>query len=147
MEIREISKKYFEDWLNIGLELWSKYIDKKEFLRKEFEEIIASDNQTAFLYFYDNKLIGFVNVSLRFEYVQWAKSSPVWYIEWIFVKEEYRKKWISKALVEKARDWMILKKCKEIASDTDFDNITSQAFHKKLGFKESWRIVHFIKNI
>jgi|GEM_PF-1298325 len=70
MEIIEISKKYFEDWLNIGLELWSKYIDKKEFLRKEFEEIMSSDNQTAFLYFYDNKLIGFINVSLRFEYVQ-----------------------------------------------------------------------------
>lgn len=148
MEIIEISKKYFEEWLNIGLELWSKYLDKKEILRKEFEEIISSKNQTAFLYF-DNqkKLIWFINVSIRYEYVQWAKSNPVWYIEWIFVKKEHRNTWIANKLVEESQIWMKLNNCKEIASDTAFDNNISQSFHKKLWFREAGKIIHYIKNI
>ena len=95
----------------------------------------------------DDDYAGFINVSLRHEFVQGAKSYPIGYVEGIFVKEQYRNKGIAKMLIQAGEEWAKSKGCKEIASDTEIDNKTSQKFHDKLGFKKTGVIVHFVKKI
>lgn len=146
MIIQKIKKEDFTVWLEMGLLLWPKH--SKNELEKEFEEILKSKREETFLCKDDKgNYAGFINVSLRHEHVQGATSSPVGYIEGIFVKDQYRKKGIAKKLIDAGEKWAKNKGCKEIGSDTELHNKTSQAFHKKLGFKEDGTLIHFIKKI
>jgi len=130
----------------MGLMLWPKYSRaelKKEFeiiLKSKSEEILLSKNK-------EGNLLGFINLSLRYEHVSGATSSPTGYVEGIFVKRRYRKKGIAKKLIEAGEKWVKSKGCKEIGSDTWLHNKASQEFHKKLGFKENNVLAHFIKKI
>lgn len=145
MIIQKLKKEDFDAWLDMGLTLWPDH--SKAALKEEFEDIFKSEREETFLAKDDEDYIGFINVSLRYEFVQGAKSYPVGYIEGIFVKEPYRNKGIAKELVKAGEKWAKEKGCKEMASDAELDNKASQEFHKKLGFKQGDAIVHYIKRI
>lgn len=146
MIIEKIKNEDFNAWLEMGLMLWPKH--SRAELQKEFEAILKSKKEETFLCKdKDGSYIGFINLSLRFEYIPGATSSPVGYVEGIFVKEQYRKKGIAKKLIDAGEEWAKKQGCKEIGSDTELHNKTSQVFHKKLGFKEDDILVHFIKKI
>ncbi len=148
MNFCEVSKKDFKEWLEMGFALWPHYKKKGDELKTILESIIKSRKQTAFLCKNnDNKPIAFINISLRSDYVQGSKTSPVGYIEGIFVKPKYRNQGIAKELIKIAEKWTMKKGCKELGSDAELDNTDSQKFHKKLGFKEANKIVSFIKTI
>jgi len=148
MNFCEISKKDFNEWLTMGLALWPHYKKKKNELKKIFEKIIKSPKETFFLCKKkDNKSVAFINISLRSDYVSGSTTSPVGYVEGIYVKPEYRKQGLAKELIRIAEQWALKKGCKELGSDTELDNINSQKFHKNLGFKEVNKVVSFIKTI
>jgi aminoglycoside 6'-N-acetyltransferase I len=84
---------------------------------------------------------------LRIDYVEGSSSSPVGYIEVIFVEASHRNKGISKRLVKEGEGWSKSLGCRELASDTELHNKESQEFHKRIGFEEAGRIVFFIKEI
>lgn len=86
-------------------------------------------------------------MSLKFEHVHEATSTPVGYLEGIFVKEKYRKLGIAKKMYEAGEKWAKSKGCLQMGSDTWDWNKDSVLFHKKLGFKIANPIIHFIKNI
>ncbi len=146
MIIQKIKKADFNAWLEMGSLLWPKH--SKNELKKEFEDILKSKREETFLC-KDEKgnYAGFINVSLRHEYVPGATLSPVGYVEGIFVKKQYRKKGIAKKLIDAGEKWAKSKGCKEIGSDSKLHNKASQAFHKRLGFKKDDILVHFIKKI
>lgn len=127
------------------IELWSHHT--KRSIELELLEIIEDKNQEVFMSRKWENYVWFINISLRYEYVQWKNSSPIWYVEWIYVREKYRGKGIAKWLVECAQKWMKEMWCKEIASDTHIENTVSQEFHKKLWFDIAWTIIHFIKKL
>ena len=56
-----------------------------------FESLISDDNAVCFLKYVDGKAIGFAQCQLRHDYVEGTDSSPVGYLEGIFVEAEYRK--------------------------------------------------------
>ncbi|MBI2147772.1 GNAT family N-acetyltransferase [Candidatus Woesearchaeota archaeon] len=146
MRVHKVKKEDFESWLEMGLLLWPKYTENE--LRKEFEKIVASKREEAFLCDDGNgATIGFINVSIRHEYVPGTTSSPVGYVEGIFVQEQYRKKRIAQTLFWYGEEWAKSKGCKEMASDTELRNEASQKFHERLGFREKSILVHFIKKI
>ncbi len=91
--------------------------------------------------------VGFCQVSLRHDYVEGTSSSPVGYLEGIFVKEDFRKKGMAKALIEAAENWAKKQGCLEFASDTSLENVASQALHEALNFKNKEIIVHYSKRI
>ena len=91
--------------------------------------------------------VGFVHVALRADYVEGADSSPVGYVEGIYVLPEFRKKGMSKKLILEAEEWSKSKGCVQIASDIEDENVVSYAFHVGVGFKEVNRVICFIKNI
>ena len=60
-------------------------------LEKEMTEYIVSDKGVVFISFIKNVQIGFAQCSLRYDYVEGTESSPVGYLEGVFVKAEYFK--------------------------------------------------------
>lgn len=145
MIIEKVNQSNLDKVATLALKLWPD--NDGITLRNEFEDLLQSDNDIVYLAVVDGKYIGFIHMSLRFNYVEGSNSSPVGYIEGIYVEVDHRNKGISMSLVGAGAEWSKSLGCKEIASDTQLDNHASQEFHKKIGFKEASRIVAFIKDI
>lgn len=116
-------------------------------LEKEMIDYIISDNGAVFVYFSEDIPVGFAQCSIRNDYVEGTESSPVGYLEGIFVKAEYRKRGIGKKLIIQCEEWAKRKGCSEFASDCELNNAESLKFHLRLGFEEVNRIICFKKNL
>ena len=146
MNFCEISKDNFNEWLSMGLALWPHH--KKKGLEKVFRVELKSNKHKHFLAQNESgDYLGFINLALRHDYVQGSSSSPVGYVEGIFVKPKYRKQGVAKELVKQGEKWAKKQGCKELGSDAKLSNIGSQKFHKNLGFKKADVIVHYIRKI
>ncbi|MBD2304532.1 GNAT family N-acetyltransferase [Chroococcidiopsis sp. FACHB-1243] len=146
MKIVEVNQENFNEWLDLALKLWSD--ESVEEMQRSLTNIFHSPREAGFLVKDDNdKAIGFMNLSLRYDYVPGATQSPVAYVEGIYVEDEYRKQGIGTKLIQFAQQWAIERGCMELASDALLDNTTSYEFHTKAGFQEVERVVTFIKQI
>lgn len=116
-------------------------------LEEEFKEIIHNDNAVVFIKFVDEKPIGFAQCQLRFDYVEGTQTSPVGYLEGIFVLEQYRSNGYAKELLMACEQWAKEKNCLEFASDCELYNHNSYKFHMAVGFTEANRIICFKKLI
>ncbi len=112
------------------------------------QEFMAMEENTCanFLYKSGNDYAGFITVSLRHDYVEESETSPVAYIEGLYVEDGFRRKGIAARLVKAAEAWGKEKGCSEIGSDCEIDNQASIDFHTASGF-EAKPIVCFIKKI
>ncbi|MFC4737673.1 aminoglycoside 6'-N-acetyltransferase [Bacillus daqingensis] len=90
---------------------------------------------------------GFIHLSLRQDYVEGTASSPVLYLEGIYVKEAYRFSGTASALLKAGESWGRSQGCKEMGSDTVLTNESGAAFHEKAGFTEVNRIICFAKRL
>ena len=116
-------------------------------LSASFSSIISSENAMVWVCEQDEKIVGFAQCGLRFDYVEGTKSSPVGYLEGIYVAQEYRHRGIAKKLTEACCQWAITRGCKEFASDCEISNEESIRFHQRCGFIEANRIVCFTKKL
>jgi len=91
--------------------------------------------------------LGFAEVALRRDYVNGTESSPVGFLEGIYVIPEARRQGIARALVAAAERWVAAAGCREFASDAALDNHHSHALHYALGFEETERVVYFRKRL
>ena len=91
-------------------------------------------------------IVGFVEVGLR-KYAEECTTSPVGYLEGIYVSQTYRGRGIGRALVEAAESWARDRGCSEMASDRALTNEESGRFHLALGFNEVHRIVCYRKKL
>lgn len=117
------------------------------YLENENKRLLQNKNQAVFLAFDKTQAIAFVHCSLRFDYVESTSSSPVGYLESIYVEPEYRKQGIAKQLVAVCEKWTKENGCTEFASDCELDNVDSYKFHLKISFKEANRNIHFTKGL
>lgn len=116
-------------------------------LYKEMVHFHADSTSELFICEADNKLVGFAHVQLRYDYVEGTSSTPVGYLEGIYVSETYRRKGIGKQLVEVCEDWVRFMDATEFASDIEIDNEISARFHEQVGFTEVNRVVCYAKKI
>lgn len=114
-------------------------------LINEFSEIMMNGKSQFFLKYDNDFPIGFAQCQLRYDYVEGTRTSPVGYLEGIFVKEGYRNKGYAKQLLAECEVWAKENGCYEFASDCEIDNINSFHFHKAMNFTEANRIVCFTK--
>ena len=91
--------------------------------------------------------VGFAEASVRTDYVNGTSSSPVAYLEGLYVTPEARGKGVARSLVVAVSEWAIAHGCTELASDTQPENLVSQAVHMQLGFVETERAVFFSKQL
>lgn len=145
MKILEATQKDSHVLAKMAMKIWENQNEDK--LEEEFKAILQSDEETCFIAFVKDMPVGFANVSLRFDYVEGTESSPVGYLEGIFVEENYRKQNIAKNLVKSCEDWAKKIGCTEFASDCLLDNTKSLKFHLAVGFIEANRIICFKKDL
>ena len=116
-------------------------------LEKEFTDILQSSEQKIFVAKDTDNVIAFVHATLRHDYVEGSTTSPVGYLEGLYVKPEYRNQGIARKLVELSEIWARSLGCTEMGSDTSLDNTVSQQVHEKLGYEKSEVIVAYIKKL
>jgi len=129
----------------LALQMWED--NTLEGLTADLAEIIASPESAIFLLYDGEKAIGFAQCQLRHDYVEGTDSSPVGYLEGIFVEEAYRNKGYAKELLKQCEAWAKDMGCTEFASDCELENTGSLAFHLKMGFEEANRVICFTKKL
>ena len=129
----------------LAIQMWKDNTVKD--LEKEFEELIAKDKAVCFMKYVDDKAIGFAQCQLRTDYVEGTETSPVGYLEGIFIVEKYRHSGYAKELLRECEKWAKEKNCSEFASDCELDNNESLNFHIAVGFEEANRIICFRKDL
>lgn len=105
----------------------------------------AFGQQAVFLAFIQQQTVGFAQVSLRRDYVEGTSTSPVGYLEGIFVLPRHRSQRIARQLLSACEDWAAAQGCREFASDCEPNNDDSLHFHLASGFTEAGRIIYFTK--
>lgn len=134
-----------KDLVCLALELWPGHTAGE--LSAEFAEILAKKDAAFFLAYDNGKPIGFAQCQLRRDYVEGTQSSPVGYLEGIFVSEPHRKRGIARELLAACECWAKEKGCAEFASDCELNNTESLRFHLSMGFEEANRIICFTKKL
>ena len=91
-------------------------------------------------------LVGFAEVRLR-EYAEDCLTSPVGYLEGIYVVPELRVSGVGRALAAAGEAWARTRGCSEMASDRELGNSVSGAFHEAVGYQETVRMVCYRKSL
>lgn len=108
---------------------------------------MANADAAFFLAYAGETPIGFAQCQLRHDYVEGTSSSPVGYLEGIYVADEYRKQGVARELLSACESWAKTKGCTEFSSDCELDNTQSLRFHLNMGFEEANRIICFTKKL
>lgn len=147
MRIVPASADHLHSWAELRIALWpwdtvADHADQAAAL------YLAGDPRRAAFVALDGSgtVTGFAEATLRVDYVEGCETSPVAYLEGIYVRPEVRKQGIARALVATIADWGRAQGCTEFGSNALIDNLASHAFHTALGFAEAERIVHFRKD-
>lgn len=130
---------------NLAAQLWQNHSIKDLF--QEFSRILSNGESQFFLKYENGLPVGFAQCQLRHDYVEGTSTTPVGYLEGIFVKEGYRNKGYAKELLAECEAWAKRNGCREFASDCEIDNIGSFRFHKAMKFTEANRIICFTKKL
>jgi len=129
----------------MAIKMWSEHsLDE---LAKEFEDTIDCRESAIFMLMVDNQAVGFAQCQLRHDYVEGTDTSPVGYLEGIFIEQNFRYRGYAKELLAKCEEWAREKGCTEFASDCESDNDESLKFHLNTGFTEVNRIICFKKQL
>ena len=128
----------------LAVRMWNSHSTPE--LEEEFNQVMA-DGGAFFLAFDGGKAIGFAQCQLRHDYVEGTDSSPVGYLEGIYVAEEYRRLGAARQLLKACENWAKEQGCREFASDCELSNTESLAFHLRVGFAEANRIICFTKSL
>lgn len=146
MPIRIATSSDIQGWAELRAQLWEdtvydRHLDEiATMLTKPAGECVA------FLDVVDGTGIrAFAEAALRHDHVNGCETSPVAFLEGIFVRPEARGAGIGKNLLKSVESWAHDQGCSELASDADLDNMASHAFHAALGFRETERVVYFRK--
>lgn len=143
--IYKATEKECVDIAKLAVQMWQN--DTEEELVEEFENVIKNAESAVFIVSCDDKKVGFAQCQLRHDYVEGTKTSPVGYLEGIFIVQKYRKQGYAKMLLSKCEEWAKEQGCVEFASDCELENEESLAFHRKMGFEEVNRIICFKKRV
>ena len=144
MKIVKAETKDASEVARLSLLLWPEH-DIEE-MELEFRELIQMDDAAVFLA-REGEAVGFAQCQLRRDYVEGTESSPVGYLEGIFVARPWRNRGYARALLAACQDWARARGCTEFASDCELANSESLAFHLRMGFLEANRIICFTKRL
>lgn len=143
--ITPFAESDYQDWLEMSLDLFKDY--PPEDTERDLKAVLKKDNYQTFMAKSDKTNVGFITASIRSDYVEGASSSPVGYMDSIYVKSDYRKHGVARQLYKKVESWALNNGCSEMGSDTWLWNEAAQKFHAQLGFRKEDVLVHYIKSI
>lgn len=135
-----------EAWFELRTALWPEPHAEH---RSEMVLMLAQPERFAVFLAYEDGIgpIGFAEAAIRTDYVNGCKTTPVVFLEGIFVAEAHRRRGVARALCAAAADWGRSHGCTEFGSDALLENERSHAMHLSLGFTETRRVVYFCKSL
>lgn len=128
----------------LAVRMWE---HEAEELIQEWAEADAAGEGAVFVAEEARRIVGFAQCALRHDYVEGTDTSPVGYLEGVFVDEACRRRGYAARLLSACQRWAKEKGCREFASDCELDNTDSLEFHLSLGFTEANRIICFTKKL
>lgn len=143
--IRKADEKDINVIANMAALMWNDNCADE--LKKDFLDFFQKGKGQIFLKIEHDIPVGFAQCQLRYDYVEGTQTSPVGYLEGIFVKDACRKKGYAKELLAACEAWARESGCNEFASDCEIDNIDSLRFHLAVNFEEANRIICFTKKL
>jgi aminoglycoside 6'-N-acetyltransferase I len=134
-------------WLDLRLALWPDATADEHLAYMAIS--LAQPEKFLQLMMYDARRqpLGFIEGSIRGDYVNGTESSPVGFVEGVYVVPAWRRNGIARQLFTAIGDWARARGCRELASDALLDNELSQRAHRALGFRETERVVYFTRNL
>ncbi len=134
-----------EGWLPLRQALWP-HRSKVEHIAEMKTFLVQTTRFAQFVaYAGTHQAVGFVEASIRGDYVNGTQSSPAAFLEGVYVLPENRCQGIARSLVGAVSAWAVARGCREFASDAALENELSHDVHKSLGFEETERVVYFRK--
>jgi len=143
--IRRATHEDKPEWVRMRQGLWPEA--PVDYLDYDLDDILADPEQVVFVASRaDGTLVAFIEASLR-AYAEGSETGPVGYIEAWYVDENIRGQKLGREMMAAAEDWAREKGMTEMASDTWLENEASINAHKKMGYHEVERLVHFLKKL
>jgi aminoglycoside 6'-N-acetyltransferase I len=132
-------------WLSLRSRLWPDG-SEAEHLRY-MADALARGHCVRLAYAPNESALGFIEASQRVDYVNGTSTSPVTFLEGLYVEPFARRKGVARALVAEVERWAAAQGCSELASDSLIDNVTAHAAHRALGFEETERVAYFRRTV
>ncbi len=142
--IERAGKRALSDVAALAAKLWEHPAGE---LAAEFSELLEQGNAALFLARQKGEAVGFAQCQLRRDYVEGSSTSPVGYLEGVYVEPAHRQRGVAAALLHACEVWAKRRGCTEFASDCELENADSLRFHQSLGFREANRIICFTKKL
>jgi aminoglycoside 6'-N-acetyltransferase I len=146
--VRPVDRRDAAAWLRLRQALWPE--SSKDEHGEEIEQffsgrsreplaVLIADDQTG-------QQVGIAELSIR-PCAEGCRTNRVAYLEGWFVTPEARRQGVGRVLVESAEKWARAQGCKELASDTQEDNVASIAAHRAIGFTDAGRLQCYRKEL
>ena len=134
-------------WLRLRQALWPEAGREEHLLEMASCAADPQRHGQFVAYSASHEAIGLAEVALRSDHVNGTQSSPVAFLEGLYVVPQARRKGVAGALIAAACEWARRAGCREIASDAVLENSISHVVHRALGFEETERVVFFRRKL
>jgi len=132
-------------WLGLRLALWP-HASADEHLQ-EMRAVTERGDCILLALGASDDALGLAEAAKRHDYVNGTETSPVAFLEGLYVVPRARRTGIARALVAAIVEWARGEGLSELASDASLDNAGSHAMHRALGFAETERVVFFRRGL
>ncbi|MBS0220132.1 MAG: GNAT family N-acetyltransferase [Proteobacteria bacterium] len=147
IRIERATRATVDEWVALRAALWPK-ADRRGLER---EAIALLDQEAAAAAFVardeTGAAVGFAEATLRTDYVNGCSTSPVGFLEGLYVQPKGRRRGTARLLCAAVEAWARGLGVGELASDTEIGNEASQRMHAALGFTEAERCVCYCKRL
>ena len=141
LDISAPKNRHDSEWLAMRAALWPEVAHAEHLLA--MDDALARGHYVRLAGGPSGVALGFVEASKRVDYVNGTESSPVAFLEGIYVMPQFRRQGVARALVAAVVNWARGQGCRELASDSLLPNIDAHAAHTAMGFEETERVVFF----
>ncbi len=138
--VRRLTAADVDAWVAMRRRLFP--VDSAAVAREEALAILAREDEAAFAVRAGEAWLGFIELRER-SHGEGCAASPVGYIEALWTEADARRQGVARSLVTAAVAWCGERGLGDLCSDTEIDNVVSQAVHRRLGFEETERLVTF----
>ncbi len=147
MLIRVATEADVDTWLRLRTMLWpATPVDEH---RSELARQLASPARFVALLALDDsgRAVGFAEAALRNDFVNGCATSPVAFLEGIYVEPKAQRRGTARALCAAVERWAAAQGCTELASDALVENGASHDFHRSIGFAPTERVIFYRKEL
>ena len=145
MRIVRADESSLKAWTDLALLLFPDSSFEEELSLNK--KILRSENEAGLLCQADGQYVGYMHLSVRNDYVNGTDTSPVAFVEALYLLPAYRAQGIGKEFIKYAEAFARQRGITQLASDCFVDNTLSERFHKSCGFVEKERVICFVKNL